>query len=98
MPSFRRWPKRGFSNAKFRVRYSIVNVADLESAFESGDHVTAQSLSECGLLRHVNQPVKVLGNGELSKKLVIEAARFSKSAEQKIRAAGGEPRVTAISA
>lgn len=93
MPTFRRLPKRGFSNVQFATRYGIVNVGMLEERFEAGAHVTAQALMEVGLLRSARSPVKVLGDGELTKKLVIDAAKFSKSAAQKIEAAGGEARV-----
>ena len=93
MPTFRRIPKRGFSNANFTIRYGIVNLEDLEARYEAGSHVTLQSMVEVGLIRNLRQPVKVLGNGSLSKKLMVDAARFSKSAEEKIKAAGGEARV-----
>ncbi len=93
MPTFRRLPKRGFSNAQFTTRYSIVNLASLEQRYEPGAHVTPQSLLEVGLIRNLRFPVKVLGDGTLTKKLVIDAAKFSKSAVEKIQAAGGEARV-----
>ncbi len=94
MPTFRRIPKRGFSNVQFATHYSIVNVGSLESRFASGAHVTVQSLLEAGLIRHLHHRVKILGNGELNKKLTVDAAKFSKSAMEKIQAAGGEARVT----
>lgn len=93
MPLFRRIPKRGFSNAQFRREYSIVNLADLEQRFEAGDHVTRQSLREAGLLRNARTDVKILGDGELTKKLIVEAFRFSKSAMEKIAKAGGEAKI-----
>ncbi|MCH8250993.1 MAG: 50S ribosomal protein L15 [Planctomycetes bacterium] len=93
MPLFRRLPKRGFNNARFRTEYSVVNVADLEARCEAGSHVTPEFLVERGLLRNVRCPVKILGNGDLTKSLTVDASKFSKSAEEKIRAAGGEPRV-----
>ena len=65
MPTFRRIPKRGFSNAKFRTRFSIVNVSSLEERFDAGAHVTPQLLLEAGLIRNLRFPVKILGNGEL---------------------------------
>ncbi len=98
MPTFRRLPKRGFTNAQFTTRYSIVNVASLEERFEAGAHVTPQSLLEVGLIRNLRHPVKILGNGTISKKLVVDAAKFSKTALEKIGAAGGETRVIARSA
>lgn len=92
MPTFRRMPKRGFSNAQFKTRYNIVNVSSLERAFDSGAHVTSQALCEAGLIPNLKLAVKVLGNGELTKKLKVDAAKFSKSAMEKITAAGGEAR------
>jgi large subunit ribosomal protein L15 len=93
MPLFRRLPKRGFNNYNFRTDYNVVNVGDLEDRFESGSTITAQLLKEAGLISNVKLGVKVLGNGELTKKLKVEAAKFSKSAEEKIRSAGGEVKV-----
>ena len=95
MPTFRRLPKRGFSNAQFTTRYSVVNVADLETRFEAGAHVTLQSLREVGLVRNARYPVKILGEGTLTKKLVVDAAKYSRTAAEKIKAAGGEARVCA---
>ncbi len=93
MPTFRRLPKRGFSNAQFATRYSVVNVASIEERFESGTHVTKQLLIETGLVRDKKLAVKVLGDGELSKKLSVDATKFSKSAKAKIEAAGGTANV-----
>ncbi len=93
MPTFRRMPKRGFSNVRFATLYSIVNVGSLESYFGVNAHVTPQSLRETGLIRNLRYPVKILGNGELTKKLTVNAAKFSKSAMEKIQAAGGEARM-----
>ena len=95
MPSFGRMAKRGFSNAQFTTRYCVVNVALLEERFEAGSHVTQQSLLEAGLIRNLRFPIKILGTGELKKKLVVDAAKFSKTAMEKIGAAGGEARVVA---
>jgi large subunit ribosomal protein L15 len=86
-------PKRGFSNAQFTVRYAVVNVADLEAKFDSNAHVTPQALLASGLIRDEQSPVKILGNGDIKKKLKVDAAKFSKTAEEKIKAAGGEARV-----
>ncbi len=88
-PLFRRLPKVGFNNKNFRTEYQIINVSDLESRFESGAHVTAASLAEMGLIRDAKAPVKVLGDGEIKKKLVVEAERFSAQAASKIEASGG---------
>lgn len=88
-PLFRRLPKLGFSNARFRKEYQIVNVGDLEARFEDGGHVTAAALEEAGLIRDHTGFVKILGNGELKKSLAVEARRFSASATKKIEACGG---------
>jgi large subunit ribosomal protein L15 len=93
MRLFRRFPKVGFSNFKFRTDYAIVNVSDLDRKFEAGDHVTAVALVEAGLIRNLALPIKILGNGDLGKKLVVEANKFSKSAEEKIKTGGGEAKV-----
>src|SRR5262245_48583077 len=68
-PLFRRVPKLGFSNVIFRTEYQVVNVRDLEARFENGSHVTAAALHELGLIRDADEPVKILGDGELKKKL-----------------------------
>lgn len=88
MPLFRRIPKRGFNN-KWRREFLIVNVEALEKHFEDGATITRDALIEKGLLKDPTLPFKVLGRGELSKKLTVEAHRFSKSAEEKITKAGG---------
>lgn len=93
MPTFRRMPKRGFSNVQFEVRYSVVNVSALEETYPANAHVTPQALRESGLIRNLRLPVKVLGDGSLTKKLTVDAAKFSRSAMEKIKQAGGEARV-----
>lgn len=90
MPLFRRMPKRGFSNFRFRTQYSVVNVGDLDEVFPDGAEVTKQKMVGAGLLRNIRGQVKILGDGDLKKKLIIEADKFSQSALQKIAAAGGE--------
>ena len=85
MPLHRRIPKRGFTNIN-RVEYQVVNLRDLE-AFEGT--VNAEALKGAGLIGNLRRPVKVLGHGELTKALVVEANAFSKSAKEKIEAAGG---------
>jgi len=89
-PLFRRIPKRGFSNAQFRTAYQVVNVASLQERFDDGTHVTLNLLEESGLIRSAKQPVKILGDGDISKKLKVEATKFSASAAKKIADAGGE--------
>ncbi len=92
MPLFRRLPKRGFSNFKFARRYEIVNVCQLER-FEDGSSITAEQLSNAGLIGNTKSMVKILGDGELTKKLEISAHKFSRAAEQKIVALGGKARL-----
>lgn len=91
MPLSRRLPKRGFTNI-FAKEYSIVNVSDL-NRFEDGTEVTAQLLKEQRLIRQVLDGVKILGNGEVTKKLTVKAAKFTKTAAEKIAAAGGTAEV-----
>jgi large subunit ribosomal protein L15 len=93
MPLFRRLPKRGFNNAQFATRFCIVNVDELDKKFESGAHVTADALIAAGLIRNKRLGVKVLGNGNLTKKLTVDAAKFSTQAAEKIAAAGGEAKI-----
>jgi large subunit ribosomal protein L15 len=88
-PIFRRFPKRGFSNFDFARRFSIVNLSEL-NFFDSGAVVDAAALREVGLVPNDSLPVKVLGEGELTKKLTIQASWYSKSAHSKIAAAGGK--------
>jgi large subunit ribosomal protein L15 len=87
-PLFRRWPKRGFSNANFERRYFVVNLSDLER-FPEGSTVDAVALIEAGLVPDDTLPVKVLANGEFNKKLTIVANWYSRTAHQKIAAVGG---------
>ena len=88
MPMFRRVPKRGFNN-RWAVKVFAVNVGRLNEAFDDGAEVTLQELAAKDLAKGHFDEVKVLGDGELTKKLSVSAHRFSKSAEQKITAAGG---------
>jgi len=87
-PFFRRLPKRGFSNFNFENRYHIVNLSELER-FDNGTTVDAAALIDAGLVPDMRQPVKILGNGEINKKLTVVAGWFSKSAHEKITKAGG---------
>lgn len=89
-PLFRRVAKRGFNNAAFADTVVIVNVGQLESAFEDGAEITVDVLVSRGIIPSRHDALKVLGDGDLSKKFVIKAHRFSKSAEEKIVAAGGK--------
>ena len=88
MPLARRVPKRGFVNI-FATHYATVNVSDLEK-FEDGAVVDAQALLDAGILKKTLDGVKVLGNGEITKKLTVRASAFSASAKEKIVAAGGK--------
>jgi large subunit ribosomal protein L15 len=88
MPLFRRLPKRGFSNYNFAKRCEIVNICQLER-FEDGAVVGLEQLSDAGLIKSNNSKVKILGKGDLTKKLEVTAHKYSKSASQKIVALGG---------
>ena len=88
MPLFRRLPKRGFSNFNFADRCEIVNLCQLEK-FEDGTVVGLEQLSDAGLIQSNKSKVKILGKGDLTKKLQVTAHKYSKSAEQKIVAIGG---------
>lgn len=87
LPLFRRLPKRGFTN-HFAVEYAEVNVEELE-LFENGTEVTPELLKAVGIVKKELGGVKILGRGELTKQLTVKAAKFSKSAEEKIKAAQG---------
>jgi large subunit ribosomal protein L15 len=89
MPLYRRLPKRGFTNARFRKDYTTVNVEALES-LETGATVDLAVILESGLASMNTALLKVLGNGELTKSLIVHAQKFSKSAKAKIEAAGGQ--------
>ncbi len=89
MPLFRRIPKRGFNNNYFTQKFSIVNVGDLEKHFQDGQTVDAATLVVHRLIRDEKLPVKILGDGELTRKLSIVAGKFSKQAMEKITKAGG---------
>lgn len=88
MPLFRRLPKRGFSNYNFATRCEIVNIGQLER-FDDGTIVGLKQLSNAGLIANNAGKVKILGKGNLTKKLQVAAHKFSRTAEQKIVASGG---------
>lgn len=92
MPLYRRLPKRGFTN-KFRVLARIVNLGAIAGAFKAGDTVDEAALFNKGILRRKNGPLKVLGTGELKAAFIVKANLFSKSAVDKIQAAGGKAEV-----
>ena len=91
-PLFRRVPKRGFNNKRFAVRYAVINVSDLDR-FENGAEITPELLKEMGLVKNQLDGIKVLGNGNLTKKLTVKASVFSKSAKEKIEKNGGKAEV-----
>lgn len=91
MPLYRRLPKRGFKNV-WAKQYAEVNVEQL-NAFENGETVNPEALVEKGILKNVLEGVRILGNGELTKSLTVEAQGFTKTAQQKIEAAGGKVEV-----
>ena len=91
MPIYRRLPKRGFTNI-FAKKYTSINVEDLNS-LDNGTEITAEVLKENGVIKKINDGIVVLGRGDLNKKVTIKAKRFSKSAEEKISAAGGKAEV-----
>jgi large subunit ribosomal protein L15 len=90
MPLHRRLPKRGFTNI-FKKKFALVNLADLNEL--EGDSFSAESLLKAGVIRKLHDGLKVLGNGEITRKVTVEAHVFSKSAAEKIAKAGGEARV-----
>ena len=92
LPLYRRIPKRGFTNAKFKTVYAVINVADL-NVFEDGTVVTPALLKETGLVKNQLDGIKVLGNGNLEKKLTIQANKFSNTALEKIKEAGSKAEV-----
>ncbi|MGD9252348.1 MAG: 50S ribosomal protein L15 [Holophagae bacterium] len=92
MPLVRRIPKRGFFN-RFRVEFQVVNLRDLERVFADGDTVSPETMAEKGLVRLGKKPIKVLGDGELTKKLDVRADKFSGSAKAGIEKAGGSCQV-----
>jgi large subunit ribosomal protein L15 len=95
MPLFRRIPKRGFNNYNFARRYEIVNVSQLESFFDEGTVISIEEMASVGLVDSVQSKVKILGDGELTKKLSVSAQKFSKSAAEKISGCGGTVQVVA---
>ena len=94
MPLTRRLPKRGFKNALFKKVYSIVNIATLESNFDNGAVVNEEVLREKGIISKIEEyGLKVLGDGELTKSLTVQAKKFTESAAKKITEAGGKVEV-----
>lgn len=92
LPLYRRLPKRGFSNAKFKTEYAVINLDDL-NRFENGTVVTPVLLKETGIVKNGLDGIKVLGDGKLEKKLTIQANKFSASALEKIEKSGSKAEV-----
>ena len=91
MPLYRRIPKRGFTNI-WRTEYTVLNVEDL-NRFEEGTVVTPELIKEAGMAKQVKDGIKILGNGNIEKNLTVQAHKFSKTAVEKIEAAGGKAEV-----
>ena len=92
LPLYRRLPKRGFSNAKFKVEYATINLSDL-NRFDEGTVVTPELLKEMGLVKNQLSGIKVLGNGTLEKKVIVRAHKFSAKAAEQIEKLGGKAEV-----
>ena len=92
LPLFRRLPKRGFSNAKFKTTYAVINLSDLNN-FDNDAVVTPELLKEMGLVKNQLDGIKVLGNGKLEKKLTVKAHKFSSVAKEEIEKLGGKAEV-----
>ena len=90
MPLHRRVPKRGFNNTAFRIEYAVVNLDQLESVFDAGATVNAETLRAAGLVRGKQSRIKVLARGEVTKALTVHAHKFSGKAAEKLAAAGGK--------
>lgn len=95
MPLFRKLPKVGFSNFNYAKTFEVVNIKQLEKMFEDGATIDVATLAERGLIDSSCSKVKVLGDGQLTKKFTISAHKFSKSAEQKISDCGGSVQLVA---
>ena len=91
-PLFRRLPKRGFSNARFKKVYAVINLDDLNK-FEDGAEVTPEILKDMGLVKKALDGIKILGDGKLEKKLTVKANKFSKVAKEQIEKLGGKAEV-----
>lgn len=94
MPLQRRLPKVGFHNP-FRKEFACINVSDL-NIFEDGSEVTPEMLMDCGLVRNVKSGIKVLGNGEIDRKIIVSVHKISQGAREKIEARGGEVREVSL--
>lgn len=93
MPLARRVPKRGFNNARFAKEYQIVNLVSLAAKFEAGREITVQDLLNAGLVSSLSKPVKILAMGDMDRALTVKVNAISRSAKEKIEAAGGKVEV-----
>ena len=93
LPLYRKLPKRGFNNSRFGKQYAVVNICYLNEKFGDGEVVDSAALLAKGIIDSVKDGVKILGEGELTKKLTVKAAVFSASAKEKIEAVGGKTEV-----
>ncbi len=89
LPLYRRLPKRGFSNAKFKTEYAVINIRDL-NRFDEKTEITPELLKQCGLVKNQKCGIKVLGNGELEHKVNIKAHRFTQTALEKLERSGSK--------
>ena len=96
MPIYRRVPKRGFSNAIFKKEYTVISLSLLNDNFEDGEEVTLETLFNKFLIKKVRDGIKVLGNGELNKKLTVKVHKISKSAQAAIEAKGGTVEIVEV--
>ena len=92
-PIYRRVPKRGFNNARFTTRFAVINLSDLNKFFNDGDVVSEEILKERGIIKKRLSGIKILGNGNLEKKVTVKANRFTSAAVSKIEDAGGKAEV-----
>lgn len=92
LPLYRRLPKRGFTNARFKVEYAVINMTDL-NRFDDGAVITPELLKEMGLVKNQLSGIKVLGNGTLEKKVIVRAHKFSAKAAEQIEKLGGKAEV-----
>ena len=92
LPLYRRLPKRGFTNARFKVEYAVINMTDL-NRFEDGAVISPELLKEMGLVKNQLSGIKVLGNGTLEKKVIVKAHKFSAKAAEQIEKLGGKAEV-----
>jgi len=95
MPLHRRLPKRGFNNINFKTKVEVVNLSQIDKAFNDGDTVNEESLRKAGLINRACEQVKVLGQGEISKKLTLVVDTISASAKEKVEKAGGSVQLPA---